>query len=257
MTQAERRLTLIRALVGEGTRLQVGIIPPTEAAQEKLLFDLMTVRTAAPFAEELLEMQDAYLRERLTGLPVTPAETLPEAAPGLTIYRGDIALLQADAVVNAANGRMQGCFSPRHPCVDRSIHLGAGMRLRLHLAQEMQGARDGRGGCRVTPGFCLPARYVLHTVGPAPRGEVLEKHRELLASCYNACLDAADGLGLQTVGLCCISAGAFGFPREEAAAIAVRTVREHPAVATGRIRPTFAVFSEKDEALYRQTIAQG
>lgn len=257
MTQAERRLKLIRELVGEGTRLQTGLYPPTAEAQEKLLFDLMTVRPASPFPEELLTLQDEYLRERLTTLPVVQAESLPEVAPGLALYRGDIALLAADAVVNAANGRMQGCFSPRHPCVDRSIHLGAGMRLRLHLAREMQGARDGRGGCRVTPGFCLPARYVLHTVGPAPRGEVLDKHRELLASCYIACLDAADGLGLHTVGLCCISAGAFGFPREEAAQIAVRTVRNHPAVAQGRIRAVFCVFSEKDEELYRQTIAQG
>ena len=254
--QTKRRLALIHALIGEGCRLETHLIPGTERQQEKLLFDLMTVRPAAPIPEDVLEMQDAYLRQRLMNLPVADAEALPDLRPGMALYRGDISLLKADAVVNAANGKMQGCFSPRHPCVDRAIHLGAGMQLRWHLAQEMDGGRDGRGSCRVTPGFNLPARYVLHTVGPAPgRGKPpTDKHRAELASCYRSCLDAAAELGLHSVGFCCISAGSFGFPAEEAAGIAIRTVGEHPAVQAGRIRVVFCVYSVKEEAVYRQLL---
>lgn len=255
MTQSERRIALIRALIAEGSPLTTKLIPGTEKQQEKLLFDLMTVRPAASIAEDVLQLQDAYLQERLTTLQVTDAAELPDVCPGMALHRGDIALLKADAVVNAANGKMQGCFSPRHPCVDRAIHLGAGMQLRWHLAQELQGVRDGRGNCRVTPGFNLPARYVLHTVGPAPRSGVTDKHRAELASCYRSCLDAADALGLGSVGFCCISAGSFGFPAEEAAGIAIRTVGEHPAVQAGRIRVIFCVYGAKDESLYRKLLA--
>ena len=254
MTQTERRLALIHALIGEGTRLETRLIPGTQKQQEKMLFDLMTVRLAAPVAPDVLEMQDAYLHERLTTLPVADAAELPDVRPGMALYRGDISLLKADAVVNAANGKMQGCFSPRHPCVDRAIHLGAGMQLRWHLAQEMDGGRDGRGSCRVTPGFNLPARYVLHTVGPAPRSGVTDRHRAELASCYRSCLDAADALGLGSVGFCCISAGSFGFPAAEAAGIAICTVGEHPAVRAGRIRVVFCVYSAKEEDIYRQLL---
>lgn len=254
MTQSERRIALIRALIAEGSPLTTKLIPGTEKQQEKLLFDLMTVRPAAPLAADVL--QDAYLQERLTALSVADAALLPDMRPGMALYRGDISLLQADAVVNAANGRMQGCFSPRHPCVDRAIHLGAGMQLRWHLAQEMNGSREGRGTCRVTPGFNLPARHVLHTVGPAPGRDKppTDKHRAELASCYRSCLDAADALGLGSVGFCCISAGSFGFPAAEAAALAVCTVGEHPAVLAGRIRVIFCVYSAKEETLYRQLL---
>lgn len=254
MTQSERRIALIRALISEGSTLSTKLIPGTEKQQEKLLFDLMTVRPAAPIPDDVLRLQDEYLQQRLTTLPVADAAVLPEVRPGMALYRGDISLLRADAVVNAANGRMQGCFSTRHPCVDRAIHLGAGMQLRWYLAQEIQGGRDGRGGCRVTPGFNLPARYVLHTVGPAPRCGVTDKHRAELASCYRSCLDAADALGLGSVGFCCISAGSFGFPPQEAAALAIRTVEEHPAVQSGRIRIIFCVYGATDEVLYRQLL---
>lgn len=254
MTQSERRIALIHALISEGSLLATKIIPATEKQQEKLLFDLMTVRPAAPVAEDVMQLQDEYLQLRLTNLPVADAAALPEVRPGMALYRGDISLLKADAVVNAANGKMQGCFSLRHPCVDRAIHLGAGMQLRWYPAQALQGARDGRGGCRVTPGFNLPAKYVLHTVGPAPRSGVTDKHRAELISCYRSCLDAADALGLSSVGFCCISAGSFGFPAQEAATLAIRTVGEHPAVRAGRIRAIFCVYGAKEEALYRQTL---
>ena len=256
MNQTERRIALIHALIAEGSPLATKLIPGTEKQQEKLLFDLMTVRPAAPIPEDMLKLQDEYLQQRLTTQPVADAAALPDMRPGMALYRGDISLLKVVAVVNAANGKMQGCFSPRHPCVDRAIHLGAGMQLRWQLAREMNGGRDGRGSCRVTPGFNLPARYVLHTVGPAPgRGKPpTDKHRAELVSCYRSCLDAADELGLHSVGFCCISAGSFGFPAEEAATLAIRTVGEHPAVQAGRIRVVFCVYGAKEESLYRQLL---
>ena len=176
---------------------------------------------------------------------------------GLCLWRGDITTLRCDAIVNAANSALLGCFCPNHGCIDNAIHTFAGVQLRLYCAGLMkrQGGEEAAGGAKLTPAFDLPSRYVLHTVGPMVSGTVTSKDCETLASCYRACLDLADAKGLRSVAFCCIATGEFGFPNEPAAEIAVGTVRAHRAVREKRIRVIFNVFKERDENIYRRLLA--
>lgn len=168
--------------------------------------------------------------------------------------RGDITTLAADAIVNAANSGMTGCWAPLHYCIDNAIHTFAGVQLRAACANLMaaQGYPEPTAQAKVTDGYNLPARYVIHTVGPIANGRPTDTHRRQLAECYRACLDAAAKAGLASIAFCCISTGVFGFPQEEAASIAVATVRrwlnEHPDVP---MTVVFNVFSATDESLYR------
>ena len=185
----------------------------------------------------------------------TFADTTPSPTdPRLRLWRGDITTLAADAIVNAANSGMTGCWAPLHYCIDNAIHTFAGVQLRAACANLMaaQGHPEPTSQAKVTDGYNLPARYVIHTVGPIANGRPTDTHRRQLAECYRACLDATAKAGLSSIAFCCISTGVFGFPQEEAASIAVATVRrwlnEHPDVP---MTVVFNVFSETDESLYR------
>ena len=171
--------------------------------------------------------------------------------PHQYLWRGDITTLEVDAIVNAANSALLGCFSPNHGCIDNAIHTFAGVQLRLacHAIMQAQGHEEPTGTAKITPGFNLPARYVLHTVGPIVSGRLSDTHCDLLASCYESCLKLAAENSLKSVAFCCISTGVFGFPQKEAARIAVDTVtafqKEHP------IDVVFNVFKEADLRLYQ------
>lgn len=226
---------------------------------------LVNTREAMPLDDGVLAVQDAMLRSVIAARGVVrAADVAPSAVDGrVGVWRGDITALAADAIVNAANSRMTGCWAPLHDCIDNSIHTLAGVQLRLECARhiERQGHPEPTGTATVTGAYNLPSGHVIHTVGPIAAGHPTDSHRERLASCYRSCLDAAAGIGARTVGLCCISTGTFGFPGDEAAGIAVRTVRGwldahrgfengnpgHPGVV-------FVVFSERDEALYRSLL---
>ena len=141
----------------------------------------------------------------------------------LTIWGGDLTELPVDAIVNAANEQLAGGGG-----VDAAIHEAAGPEL-LRACQALPEARPGvrcpTGEARITPAFELPARYVIHTVGPVWRGG-REGERGLLASCYRESLRLAVGIGLRTVAFPAISCGAFGYPVGPACRIAVETVAE-------------------------------
>ena len=258
MEQAERRIYLIKALLAERPERYEGVTVPQETSRQRLLLRaLLNVRPPEPVSGAFLRMQDAYLREELARKGITDAETLPDAREGICLWRGDITTLRCDAIVNAANSALLGCFCPNHGCIDNAIHTFAGVQLRLHCARLMkeQGGEEAAGGAKLTPAFDLPSRYVLHTVGPVVNGRATSKDCETLASCYRACLDLADAKGLRSVAFCCISTGEFGFPNEPAAKIAVDAVRAHKAVREKRIRVIFNVFKERDENIYRSLLA--
>ena len=157
--------------------------------------------------------------------------------------------------MNAANSALLGCFVPCHGCIDNAIHSAAGLRLRLACAalMERQGHEEKTGSAKITPGFNLPARYVLHTVGPIVNGPLTERHCRQLESCYQSCLQLAEEQGLDSVAFCCISTGEFGFPQREAAQIAVRTVREFVKEHSG-MRVIFNVFKDADLRLYQEIL---
>ena len=249
MTQDERRVWLIRALLDE--QGYNGAVPRDVFEQKRLLRGLFNVRPPKPANEEFLAVQDAYLKEAIREKGVTALSDLTPLRPHLYLWRGDITTLAVDAIVNAANSQLLGCFSPNHGCIDNAIHTYAGVQLRLacHEIMQRQGHEEPTGRAKITPGFNLPAKFVLHTVGPIVSGRLSERHCRELASCYESCLALAAENDLLSVAFCCISTGVFGFPQKEAARIAVETVtafqKKHP------IDVVFNVFKEADLAIYR------
>lgn len=224
-----------------------------------LLRGLFNTRPAGPASDEFYRIQDALLSRMIGDAGITDAGDLP-GFPGLTnisLWRGDITTLRADAIVNAANSALLGCWQPNHLCIDNAIQTFAGIQMREECAQimERQGHPEGTGLCKVTKGYNLPAAHVLHTVGPIANGKPTDAHRAQLASCYRSCLDAGAGLGCRTLAFCSISTGVFGFPIDQAAPIAVATVRtwlsRHP---DKNLHVIFNVFSEDDEDAYRREL---
>lgn len=257
MNQEERRLALIRALIAEQPeRFGSLTIPPRAGDQFHLLRGLMNLRPPMPASEAFLRMQDAYLQEEIRQKGTTEADALAELRRGVCLWRGDITTLRCDAIVNAANSALLGCFCPNHGCIDNAIHTFAGVQLRLACSELMaaQGREEAAGTAKITPAFNLPSRYVLHTVGPIVRGRVTQRDQALLASCYRACLDLAQQRSLRSVAFCRISTGEFHFPNELAARIAIQTVCGHESVRQGRIRVIFCVFKEQDESIYNRLL---
>ena len=232
--------------------------PADEAAQRRLLRALMNVRPPMPLAPDFLAVQDALLSAERKARGVVDGAALPAvpAEPRLALWRGDITRLRADAIVNAANSGLLGCFVPCHGCIDNAIHSAAGLQLRAecHAIMEAQGFPEPNGRAKLTKGYALPARYVLHTVGPIVRGRVTEQDRSELASCYRSCLETAAAHGLRSVAFCCISTGEFHFPDREAAEIAVGTVTDVLRGNTSIERVIFNVFKDLDAEIYRDIL---
>ena len=219
---------------------------------------LVNTREPVPANSELLDMQDELLQGLLAerGVhDVAEAATSPVDAR-LHLWRGDITTLAADGIVNAANSQMLGCWGPGHHCIDNAIHTYAGIQLRLACARIMQaqGHEEPTGQAKVTDAFNLPAKRVIHTVGPIANGCPTPRHRAELASCYRSCLDAAAGEGLRSVAFCCISTGIFGFPQQEAARIAVQTVQAWLDAHEPSMAVVFNVFGSADERLYQELL---
>ena len=255
MTQDERRRFLLEVLLRE--RGETMALPGDEAAQRRLLRALCNVREPVPAPADFLAVQDAYLQEETRRKGVTDAARIPEAEPGIRLWRGDITTLRCDAIVNAANSALLGCFVPCHGCIDNAIHTYAGVQLRLACAELMaaQGHPEPAGRAKITPAFNLPSRYVLHTVGPIVRNRPTARDEALLASCYRSCLALAAAHGARSVAFCCISTGEFHFPSARAAQIAVQTVREARKTLQHEMDVIFNVYQERDLRIYEGLFA--
>ena len=256
MTQAERRLFLIQSLLKERPEYRDLSIPTEPESQRQLLRGLMNVRRAHPIGAEFLQVQDAYLQDETAAKDITDIDDLTPIQPGLYLWQGDITTLKCDAIVNAANSGMTGCYVPNHRCIDNAIHTFAGVELRLACEKlmEQQGFPEPTGQAKITPAFNLPCRYVLHTVGPIISGRVTKEDKELLASCYRSCLELAAENGLESVAFCCISTGEFHCPNELAAEIAMRMVREFLKKQTSVKKVIFNVFKDFDKAIYEKLL---
>ena len=160
--------------------------------------------------------------------------------------------------MNAANSGMTGCYSPCHNCIDNCIHTYAGVQLRHDCAVMMreQGHDEPTGQAKITKAYNLPAKYVLHTVGPIVGGGAADaEDRRLLASCYTSCLDLAAENGLRSLAFCCISTGVFGYPAEDAAQTAVRTAEAWLAERGSEMKVIFNVFKDSDLGIYRKLLS--
>lgn len=256
MTQEQQTDDLIRCLLAERKEYQDIGVPSKLSDKRRLLRSLMNVRPPAPVSEEFLRAQDAYLQGRLAQRGVTGLQDLTPVGPGLYLWQGDITTLAVDAIVNAANSGMTGCYIPCHGCIDNAIHTYAGVQLRLECARIMAGQQGEEpvGQAKITKAYNLPCRYVLHTVGPMIEGTVTKTDREQLSSCYRSCLDLAAANGLHSVAFCCISTGEFHFPNELAAQIAIATVRDWQRQNPDKIEVIFNVFKDSDHELYERLL---
>lgn len=235
-----------------------GMIAAFSASYEKkreLVRRYMNVRAAYPVPEEILSLQDALFWTESVNRGIVPVRDLPSKQHGMCFWEGDITRLETDAVVNAGNKALLGCFLPGHNCIDNVIHSFAGMQLRNDCAKIIaaQGQEEEVGEAKLTRAYNLPAKYVIHTVGPVVGRELTEEHCAALRSCYTSCLNLAQEAGLHEVAFCCISTGVFNFPREEAAEIAVGAVMNwklrHPG---SEIKVVFNTFLKEDTAIYSE-----
>ena len=256
MNQSEKRLFLIQSLLAERLSDQNQIIPANSEQQKILLRGLMNTREPYPISAEFLRVQDEYLQGEIAEKGITDVADLTSIQPGLYLRQGDITTLKCDAVVNAANSGMTGCYIPNHRCIDNAIHTYAGVELRLACEElmEQQGYSEPAGQAKITPAFNLPCRYVLHTVGPIINGRVTKHDEDLLAACYRSCLELAAKNGIESVAFCCISTGEFHFPNELAAEIAVNTVKEFMEKQSGVKKVIFNVFKDLDKAIYEELL---
>lgn len=256
MNQSEKRLFLIQSLLKENQEYRDMNIPAEPESQRQLLRGLMNIRMPRRIGADFLKMQDEYLQSETVAKGITDIADLTPIQQGLYIWQGDITTLKCDAIVNGANSGMTGCYIPNHRCIDNAIHTFAGVELRLACEEmmEQQGYPEPTGQAKITPAFNLPCRYVLHTVGPIINGRVTKEDEELLASCYRSCLELAAENSLESVAFCCISTGEFHFPNEQAAQIAVETVKQFINRKTSVKKVIFNVFKDLDKAIYEKLL---
>lgn len=256
MTHEMQQKFLIEELLKEEKDYRDVQIPADAMEQKKLLRSLMNVRPPRAISEQFLKIQDAYLKDEQTSIVDVDGLLPSPLDERLYLWQGDITTLKVDAIVNAANSGMCGCFHPLHSCVDNIIHSRSGIELRLYCAKLMQkqGHEEPTGQAKITPAFNLPSSYVLHTVGPIIYERVRKEDEELLASCYRSCLSLAAEHGLSSIAFCCISTGEFRFPNERAAKIAIHTVREFLQKETSIKKVIFNVFKDLDREIYERLL---
>lgn len=254
MIQDERREYLIQYLLKEEIPFGRQNIPTDKQGQENLLRSLMNVRPPRLISNDFLKIQDEYLTERNIERGITDIDTLApvKSDSRLYIWQGDITTLKCDAIVNACNSQMLGCFSPMHACIDNFIHTYAGMELRLKMHEIMakQGHEEETGKAKITLGYNLPTKYILHTVGPIIQWKVTKEDEDLLANCYTECLKLAADTGVESIAFCCLSTGVFRFPQQRAAEIATNTVKQYLNKDSRIKKVIFNVFKDEDLKIY-------
>ena len=237
--------------------------PEDTQGKQQLLRSLMNIRMPKAMPEAVISVQDAYLKKRAAEKGIVRPEDIPVIRDGMSIWQGDITRLKVDAIVNAANSQMLGCFVPMHTCIDNCIHTYAGVQLRAACDAQMKKLRQQYGSDyeqptavpMLTDAYNLPAKKVIHIVGPIVYDRLTPALEQDLADCYKNVLDMCGENGLKSVAFCCISTGVFRFPNRRAAEIAVGTVttwqKDHPAENT---RVIFNVFKDEDKKIYESLL---
>ncbi len=272
MTQKERLDYLVEEFKADSVQYRNLETPADTEGKKRLLRSLMNIRMPCPLEEHVLEIQDEYLRERIRENGIVTLSDIPTIADQgsryafadrLSIWQGDITRLAADAVVNAANSQMLGCFQPCHSCIDNCIHTFAGVQLRAECSRQMNALRIRYGRNyeqptavpMLTDGYNLPARKVVHIVGPIVYDGLTPELEKELADCYCSTLDLCAENGLHSVAFCSISTGVFHFPKEKASEIAVQTVTDWLAMHGSQMdRVIFNVFSDRDRNIYERNL---
>ncbi|MBN2482255.1 MAG: protein-ADP-ribose hydrolase [Bacteroidales bacterium] len=252
---------VMQVLLEEQNDYSYVVIPEDIAEKRHLMHSLMNVRQPLPVSGHFLQAQDAELGRQLMEKVVVQAGQIQRLSldPQLKLWQGDITRLEVDAIVNAANSQMLGCFIPLHTCIDNAIHSAADIQLRLecHNLLKVQGHPEPAGSAWITKGYNLPASHVIHTVEPViSNGRVTHQDESLLADCYRMCLSKANENRLKSIAFCCISTGEYRFPNQKAAEIATNTVRgffrQHQNTVVETV--IFNVFKDLDYDIYRKLL---
>ena len=263
MTQEQRLDTLVEAFKADSVQYKDLQTPEDNEGKRRLLRSLMNIRMPKKLDDSVLAVQDEYLRERIRENGIVTLSEIPVIQNGMSIWQGDITRLAADAIVNAANSQMLGCFVPMHTCIDNCIHTYAGVQLRAECSRQMNQLRIRYGRDyeqptavpMLTDGYNLPAKKIIHIVGPIVEGRLTKALEQDLADCYRNTLDLCAENGLRSVAFCCISTGVFRFPNRRAAEIAVDTVSKWLDDHKGQIdRVIFNVFKDEDKAYYEELL---
>lgn len=256
MNQNERRIFLIQELLKEDKRYNDIEIPQDFEEQRALLRALMNVRIPKGINDEFIKVQNEYLQDETKRKGIVDIDDLEPIKNRIYLWQGDITTLRCDAIVNAANSGMTGCYVPNHRCIDNCIHSFAGIQLRLECDEIMkkQGHGEPTGEAKITNSYNLPCKYIIHTVGPIINGKLTSEDCDLLESCYKSCLELASKNNLESIAFCCISTGEFHFPNDKAAQIAVKTVEEFMKKETGLKKVIFNVFKDMDKEIYRKLL---
>lgn len=256
MTQSERRIYLINELLSELPQYHNLAVPNSAEEQKKMLRSLVNIRPPKPISDEFLRVQDEYLQTEIAADGITDIDALKPICGDIYIRVGDITTLKCDAVVNAANSQMLGCFCPCHGCIDNAIHTFSGVQLRARCAEimELQGHDEPVGSAKITPAYNLPCKFVIHTVGPTVHGRLSKNDERQLADCYRSCLEIAEKNDVKSIAFCCISTGVFRFPNERAGQIAVDTVMKFKQETHSKMKVVFNVFKEIDYEIYRELL---
>ena len=262
-TQDARLDYLVEEFKADSVQYKDLKMPKDTEGKRRILRSLMNIRMPRKMDEAVLSVQDEYLQARIRENGIVELADIPIIRDRMSIWQGDITRLAVDAIVNAANSQMLGCFVPMHTCIDNCIHTFAGVQLRAECARQMEQLKSRYGRDyeqptalpMLTDAYNLPARKVIHIVGPIVQGRLTTSLENDLAACYRNTLDMCLENGLKSVAFCCISTGVFHFPNKRAAEIAVQTVTgwlsEHPG---GMERVIFNVFKDEDKAYYEQLL---
>ena len=262
-TQEQRLDYLVEQFKADSDEYKDLQVPDDTNGKRRILRSLMNIRMPRLMDEAVLCVQDEYLRERIRENGIVELSDIPVIKDNMSIWQGDITRLAVDAIVNAANSQMLGCFIPMHTCIDNCIHTFAGIQLRNECDRQMRILKNKYGNNYeqptaiplLTDAYNLSAKKVIHIVGPIVNGILTAKHEKLLADCYKNTLDLCRENGLKTVAFCCISTGVFSFPNKRAAEIAVETVKQWLTENQGEMdRVIFNVFKDEDKGYYEELI---
>lgn len=211
------------------------------------------VREPKPIGNKILKLQDAYLKKLMLEKGIVDVNKFV-FINNIALYQGDITCLNADAIVNACNCKLLGCFSPLHNCIDNCIHSFAGIQVRLDCQKIMQGRNEKNGQVKVTKAYNLPSKYIFHTVGPIVYSHVSKQNEEDLKNCYLSCLNKAKEMELNTIAFCCLSTGVYSYPNDKACTLAVNTIKQWLKDNNNSLKVIFNVFKDIDLKLYTKEL---
>lgn len=262
-TQEERLNYLLEEFKADSDNYKNIEIPDNIIEKQNLLRSLMNIRMPKKMPEQVIKVQDEYLSHCADEKGIVKLSDIPVIRGNLSIWQGDITRLKVDAIVNAANSQMLGCFLPMHICIDNQIHTFAGIQLREECNNHMEKLRATHGRNyqqptavpMLTDAYNLPAKKVIHIVGPIVNDKLTPQLEKNLEDCYINTLDMCLENNLKSVAFCCISTGVFNFPNKKAAEIAVKTVEKwllnHP---DSMDRVIFNVFKDEDKEYYEKLL---